>query len=65
MPNVGVAIRIIGANGTPITIDGANAGKTPTSLKRSASKRVMVIGANGSTWKIVPDRDQTIDVTKP
>ena len=65
VPKTGVSIRIVGKNGTPVTIDGANAGKTPISLKRSVSKRAMVIGANGSTWKIIPDRDQTIDVTKP
>ncbi len=65
VPSTGVSIRIIGANGTPITIDGAKAGKTPVSLKRGASKRAMVIGAAGSTWKIVPDHDQTIDITKP
>jgi hypothetical protein len=65
VPSPGVSIRIIGANGTPIKIDGANAGKTPVSLKRSASDRAMVIDANGSTWTIIPDRDQTIDVSKP
>lgn len=64
LPDRGVAIRIIGAHGTPITIDGAAAGKSPVSLKRRSSTREMVIGANGKQWKIVPDHDQTIDISQ-
>jgi hypothetical protein len=61
-PDRGVTIRIIGADGTPVTIDGKPAGKTPLSLQRRPGKKALVIGAKGSTWQVVPDRDQTIDV---
>lgn len=64
VPDRGIAIRIIGSHGTPVTIDGAAAGKSPVSLKRRASTREMVIGANGKQWKIVPDHDQTIDISR-
>jgi hypothetical protein len=62
-PERGISIRITGDDGTPVTIDGAYAGKTPLSLKRKPGKKAFVIGANGRTWKIVPDRDQLIDVS--
>lgn len=64
VPDRGIAIRIVGSPGTPVTIDGAAAGKSPVSLKRRASTREMVIGASGKQWKIVPDHDQTIDISK-
>jgi len=59
-----VSIRIIGANGTPITINGSPAGKTPASLKITGSTKALVIGAKGKKWKVIPDRDQTIDITQ-
>jgi hypothetical protein len=64
VPDRGIAIRIIGSHGTPVTIDGATAGKSPISLKRRPSTRELVIGANGKQWKIVPDHDQTIDISQ-
>lgn len=65
LPTRGVSIRIIAAPGTPITIDGALAGKGTVSLKRTAGKKPMTIAAPGVKRTIVPDRDQTIDLTKP
>jgi len=65
VPRRGVTIRIVGASGTPVRIDGAAAGKTPLSLQRSSSKRPIAIEAGRVTFQVVPDRDQTIDITAP
>ncbi|MBA3455761.1 MAG: serine/threonine protein kinase [Deltaproteobacteria bacterium] len=59
----GITIRIVGAPGTAITIDGRAAGRTPLSLERSAGKRTMTIQAPGFVTRVIPDHDQTIDVT--
>ena len=61
----GVKIRIVGASGTPISIDGQPAGKTPIALERTAGKRAITISAPGFVRRVVPDRDQTIDITQP
>jgi hypothetical protein len=48
-----------------VTIDGAAAGKTPISLQRSIGTRPLVIRAGPTTFQVVPDRDQTVDITAP
>jgi serine/threonine protein kinase len=61
----GVSIRIIGARGTAVSIDGQPAGKTPIALERTAGKRAITIAAPGFVRRVVPDHDQTIDITQP
>ena len=65
VPRRGVTIRIVGAPGTPVAIDGTAAGKTPISLQRGASKRPITVKAGLVTFQVVPDRDQTVDITAP
>jgi len=48
--------------GTPITVDGVKAGKTPQSLKIKGRTRPIKIEGNGVTKIITPDRDQTINL---
>ena len=60
----GVTIRIVGKSGTAITIDGKPAGKTPVRLERRASKQEIEIAAPGFVRRVVPDRDQTIDISR-
>jgi serine/threonine protein kinase len=60
----GVSIRLVGPPGTPITIDGKPAGKLPLSLKRSPSKRLMLIEGRGIVKQIVPDHSQTVDLSR-
>lgn len=65
VPKRGVTIRIVGKPGTPVTIDGAAAGKTPISLERSAGSRPITVTTSLGTFQVVPDRDQTVDITAP
>ncbi len=60
----GVSIRFVGPAGTPITIDGVSVGKVPLSLKRKPSKRLLLIEAPGIVKQIVPDHNQTVDLTR-
>ena len=60
----GVSIKIIGAPGTPVKIDGANAGKVPLTLSRKPSKKLMLISGPSVTKQITPDRDQTVDLSR-
>lgn len=60
-----VTIEIVGRPGTPITIDGADMGKTPVSLQRTKSTSEIEISAPGFVRRIVPDHDLTIDIAQP
>jgi hypothetical protein len=60
----GISIRIVGPAGTPITIDGIKVGKLPLSLKRSASTKEILIEGPGIVRQIVPDRSQTVDLSR-
>jgi hypothetical protein len=62
-PAGGVSIRIIAREPTEVTIDGRAAGKTPLTLQRPPGTAPVLIGAPGTARQVIPDRDQTIDVT--
>ncbi len=48
--------------GTPITVDGAKAGKTPQSLKIKGRTRPIKIEGNGVTKIVTPDHDQIVNL---
>jgi hypothetical protein len=59
----GVEITITAPTpGTPITIDGVKAGKTPQSLKIKGRTRPIEIKGNNVTKIVTPDRDQTVNL---
>lgn len=61
----GVSIRIIANQPVAVTIDGQPAGKTPLTLQRPSSTQPIAIAGPGGVQDIVPDRDQTVDVSPP
>lgn len=65
VPRRGVTIRIVGAPGTPVTIDGARAGKTPITLERRGGAKAITIETARGTIRVIPDHDQTVDITAP
>ncbi|MBL9018324.1 MAG: PEGA domain-containing protein [Myxococcales bacterium] len=48
--------------GTPITIDGVKAGKTPQAIKIRGRTRPIEIQGNGVTKIVTPDRDQVVNL---
>ena len=60
----GVSIKIVGAPGTVVSIDGAKAGKVPLTLQRKPSKKLMLLTAPGVSKQITPDHDQTVDMSR-
>ena len=59
----GVEITITAPKpGTPITVDGAKAGKTPQSLKIKGRTRPIEIKGNGVTKIVTPDHDQIVNL---
>lgn len=64
-PRGGVSIRIVANPPVAVTIDGHPAGKTPLTLQRAPSTQPIVIAGPGAERDIVPDHDQTIDVSPP
>ncbi|MEO7094374.1 MAG: hypothetical protein ABI175_14050 [Polyangiales bacterium] len=59
----GVEITITAPRpGTPITVDGIKAGKTPQSLKIRGRSRPIEIKGNGVTKIVTPDRDQIVNL---
>jgi hypothetical protein len=59
----GVEITITAPRpGTPITVDGAKAGKTPQSLKIKGRTRPIEIKGNGVTKIVTPDHDQIVNL---
>jgi len=66
----GVAIiQIVAPKRTEVTVDGVAAGKTPVRLNLQKSKKKVRIEAlsaeTPTTFYIVPDRDQVIDLSQP
>lgn len=59
----GVSIKIVGAPGTIVSIDGAKAGKVPLTLQRKPSKKLILLTAPGVAKQITPDHDQTVDMS--
>jgi serine/threonine protein kinase len=60
----GVSIKIVGAPGTIVSIDGAKAGKVPLTLQRKPSKKLILLTAPGVSKQITPDHDQTVDMSR-
>lgn len=48
--------------GTPFTIDGAPAGRTPQAIKLRGRKQSLKIQGNGLTIEVNPDRSQVISL---
>ncbi len=63
VPTRSVSIRITADAPTEVKIDGQRAGKTPLTLQRPSSTRPIQITAPGVTRRIVPDRDQVVDLS--
>jgi serine/threonine protein kinase len=60
----GVSIKIVGAPGTVVSIDGVKAGKVPLTLQRKPSKKLLLLTAPGVSKQITPDHDQTVDMSR-
>ena len=59
----GVEITITAPRpGTPITVDGVKAGKTPQSLKIKGRSRPIEIRGNNVIKIVTPDRDQVVNL---
>ena len=61
----GVSIRIVAHDPTEVTIDGHPAGKTPLTLERPRTTRPIVIAGPRGATQVVPDHDQTVDLSPP
>ena len=59
----GVSIRIIAREPTAVTIDGHPAGNTPLTLQRPPGTAPILITAPGAARQVIPDRDQTVDLS--
>jgi serine/threonine protein kinase len=60
----GVSIKIVGAPGTIVSIDGNKAGKVPLTLQRKPSKKLILLTAPGVAKQITPDHDQMVDMSR-
>lgn len=60
----GVSIKIVGAPGTVVSIDGVKAGKVPLTLQRKPSKKLLLLTAPGVSKQVTPDHDQTVDMSR-
>lgn len=48
--------------GTPFTIDGVKAGKTPQAIKIKGRTRPIEVSGNGVTKIVTPDHDQVVNL---
>jgi serine/threonine protein kinase len=60
----GVSIKIVGAPGTIVSIDGNKAGKVPLTLQRKPSPKPLLLTAPGVSKQITPDHDQMVDMSR-
>jgi serine/threonine-protein kinase len=65
IPGGGVAIQIVAPHRVEVAIDGHTEGKTPLTLELAKSTTPIVITAPGIAKQVIPDRDQTVDLSLP